>query len=352
MSKNEIEDTKYYFDYIEFLCKYFNQLKSYNIPTSQNFIKEQHKKTYTDFFLDNLFLFHKATLDKNNIEIINFYNSLTSKLYHYTNFVSLEKIIAGKSLKLNTLSNMNDDKEGLALCEYLQNRYKDNPQLNEWLKKTIELVPEYNSKIFSFSFSFLKDDAPQWERYGGIKNISSKEPCGVCLEIDKQKFEEYLKEQESCFDMLDITPVLYVPHNGKDNTFLEMAFVTALASMKSKHPNVTIPSLNDDNIKQALAKEISYFSADIKHDSFKNEREMRLIASLNDKTPECYTYGSIFLNLASKEPNIKLSDIITSITISRRAYKTYKPKVMDLLKAHNINVNFDEYIKESNCPLR
>lgn len=101
MSESEIEDTKHYFEYIEHLCKFFNQLNSLSIPISQNFIKNQHQKTCVDFFLDNLFLFHKATLNKNNSEIIKFYDSLTSKLYHYTNFVSLEKIISGKSLKLN-----------------------------------------------------------------------------------------------------------------------------------------------------------------------------------------------------------------------------------------------------------
>ena len=43
MSESEIEDTKHYFEYIEHLCKFFNQLNSHSIPISQNFIKNQHQ---------------------------------------------------------------------------------------------------------------------------------------------------------------------------------------------------------------------------------------------------------------------------------------------------------------------
>lgn len=354
MLENELNDTKCYFDYIKHLCNCFSELKKYS--SSHNFINEQNQKTSIDFFLDNLFLFHKAILDNDNKyhkEVEKFYNTLTGKLYHYTNYPALEKIIQGKSLKLNNLSNMNDSKEGLALSEYLKERYPDNTEQSIWLNKTLEYVHEYNSKIFSFSFSFLKDDAPQWDRYGVIKNNGSKEPCGVCLEIDKQKLEGYLAEQKSCFDMLEIAPVLYVPHNDKSNTFLEMIFVIALASTKKRLTNTKIPNTNDDNVKKILAKYISRFSTDIKHDSFKNEREIRLIASLNSnsQTRQCYTYGSILLSLASGEPDFKLSDIITSITIGPGA-SAYRTKIETLLKDNNFEVDIKDYIKESNCPLR
>ena len=187
MPEKTLNDLQCFWDYIEHLCKVFNKLE--NFKSTNDFINQQNQITINAFFLDHLFWFDKITLDKTNRyhdKICKKHDSVTEKLYHYTSFESLEKIIAGNSLKLNNLRNMNDSMEGEALLEYLKNRPLKHQKLKEWLQQSLEYIPQYIPRIFSFSFSTLKDDASQWERYSTSKNTKTSTPYGVCIEFSKK----------------------------------------------------------------------------------------------------------------------------------------------------------------------
>ena len=343
MQEKTLNDLQCFWAYIGHLCEVFNKLE--NFDSTNDFINQQNQITTNDFFLDNLFLFDKTTLDithQYHDKISKKYDSVTESLYHYTSFESLEKIIAGNSLKLNNLGNMNDSMEGGALLEYLKNRPLKSQILKEWLQQSLEYIPQYIPRIFSFSFSTLKDDAAQWERYSTSKNTKTSTSYGVCIEFSKKKLLDQIALQNT-LSLREIAPVLYIPNYEKDNVFLEIIFTLTLRALKMDIPNLDISKLE---VKQKLAEYLSFYSADVKHDSFKNERELRLIISLSNM-PERITYSSLFLNLAQND-STGISNLITSITTGPRA-GSYKPRIKELLKRNNAN-----HIKiyESNCPLR
>lgn len=351
MEENTRSNLNDFWDYIQHLCEVFIKLKRFNELKIDSFIEQQSTQTSTDFFLDNLFWFDKTTLDNTNPyqrEIEGFYNSVTNKLYHYTSLDTLEKIVKGNKLKLSNLRNMNDSMEGYAFIEYLKNRTLKNKEANELLHKSLTLIPEYAPKIFSFSLSALKDDAAQWQRYSTSNDAKTSTPYGVCIEFSKEKLLNQISQIHN-LSLKEIVPVLYVPHYEKNNIFLEIIFTLTLRAL-----NKDIPSLENlyKTKPELLAEYLSFYSADIKHDSFKNERELRLIISLKNM-PESITCDSIFINLLQNNKTV-LPDLITSITAGpcpENYREEYTETIKNLLKRNKLD-DMIERVHESNCPLR
>lgn len=355
--------TNLFNDYIKHLCKNLHNMHKYKSDNS--FLNIYHEETCKNFLLDNLFLFNISIQNSKNTykkEIKELYDQTTRKLYHYTTYESLEKIISGKSLKLNNIAEMNDSQEGKAIENYLTSKIESlNSEhrlplirkINEQKIQNIKQdLPRYNSGIFSFSFSVLNDDASQWERYGISKGNKNSSPCGVCIEISYSQLKSIINGIKACnkhIQYLDITPVMYVNDYDLDNIFL-----------KNIYDNIHIQS-NIENIisiikglpyEDKLTQRIAWSSAHIKHCSFRHERELRLIAIIDNAITECTSFGSLLLNIAHKDQHFKLSDLITSITIGPEA-SAYRPKIEKLLEDNNFEGDYiKNRIKESNCPLR
>lgn len=335
-----------YFSYINQLTD--DLIKPANNNLTDPYFKEINLMARNDFFLNNIYLFslclrRKECPSEIKEKIESLYNNI--KLYHYTTYETLEKIITGKSLKLSNITNMNDTKECKALFEFFKQIIQesdDEKQIS--LSEFEEKYNEYTSKIFSFSFSGLKDDAAQWERYGVKKNISStKESCGVCIEIPMTRLIKLVNtledqnnpQQQKNFDLVAIKPILYVPSYDKENSMLNI--VSRFAYWDYEHKE------NGDKIK-----EICQWSATIKHESFKREYEMRLLVVLN--LPDVVKInGSILIDL--DKPCYEFNNLFSSITLGPETPEKMKDEVIKLLNENNINVN-PENITLSNCPLR
>lgn len=345
-------------NYVKHLCKTLHNLNSYE--SNNPFFNNQNSKS---FLLDNLFLFYLSIHGKKNrytIEIKELYERTTNNLYHYTTYESLEKIISNKSLKLNNILEMNDTEEGKAIERYLNNKHESRK--NEYRLPLIQKIneqkiagikqelPKCNSGIFSFSFSVLNDDASQWDRYGIPKGNRSNPPSGVCLEISSSQLKSIvnrIKANNKHIQYIDIVPVLYTNYSS-DNIVLTNIYDRIYAQSNIENMLSILKGLrHDDKLTQRIAMNSAY----IKHYSFKYERELRLIAIIDNAITECTSFGSLLLNMAYGNTDFKLSDLITSITIGPGA-SAYRPKIEKLLEENNINVDFKKYIKESDCPLR
>lgn len=268
-----------YFSYINQLTD--NLIKPANNNLTDRYFKEIDLMARNDFFLNNLYLFSLCLLRKEcpseiKEKIESLYKNI--KLYHYTTYETLEKIIKGKSLKLSSITNMNDTNECKALFEFFKQiilESDDEKQIT--LSEFEEKYNDYTSKIFSFSFSVLKDDAAQWERYGVKKISATKEPCGICLEIPMSSLitlANTLKQHNNNnYDLVAIKPILYVPNYNKENSMLNI--VSRFAYLDYLH-------------KKSISKikEICYWSASIKHESFKREYEIRLLVALDQQDTE------------------------------------------------------------------
>lgn len=109
-------------------------------------------------------------------------------LYHYTDFFALQGIIENHEIWLNNIKCMNDTKEIWHLIETIEKAVLD--ECCEQKEKVKNLFFNQKTKldpfqIYSFSLTSLKNDAAQWERYGG-------HGAGVCLEFDAKKLNDIM----------------------------------------------------------------------------------------------------------------------------------------------------------------
>ncbi len=355
----------------EFL-KFQNNLSSElmnlkNYSSSIDFLNKQYIKITKDFFFSNLFMLYQSTFNpkvnqtsKNTIK--DMWDNL--KLYHYTDSPSLERIISGKSLKLNCISMMNDSGEGTALIEnILRSVLEFGINVND-ISSTLNFANKtsnYRKITYSFSFTALNDDASQWARYGMPKEYQSpndhkpteieKNPCGVCLEVPMKNLFRLIEKIKNDFDLAEITPILYLPNNDTDNTFLKV-----------------IKSIIDQRLEKEMSsnfsKYASHYSSNIKHESFKKEYEVRLLLSLKTQAgmiayaPKWVDHYDtekgrhIILNLAKKIQNFIFTDLFSSITFGPGTSAEAEKCVEDLLRNHGLMSLLHDDSKHSKCTLR
>lgn len=350
-SKKANKEKDDFFKFQKHLCNKLMGLKRYH--SSVDFLKEQNKKVVDDFFFSNLFMLHHSTLNLNvnqqiRDDIKNMWNSI--KLYHYTDSPSLEKIILGQSLKLNSILNMNDSGEGQALIENIRPLF-DKYQQDQNIFDTN--TANHVKNLYAASFTTLNDDASQWARYGTPKKYQpqtdhkpteiEEEPCGVCLEIPIQNLLNLVDTIKDDFDLAVMAPVLYVPDNHADNTFLK--FIKAIINLRLKKEN-----------SSDFTKYVSHYSAAIKHESFKKEYEVRFLLSITDNMAKKLNYIEhisstkdryIIFKLAKRCQNFSFTQLFSSITVGPGTSPEAKRRVENLLRNHNLPL----YPKDSKCTL-
>ena len=332
------------------LCKELFRLKK--LSTSIDFLKDEHRKVYEDFFFSNLFMLFYSTLNRNicaenrqNIKYM--WNKL--KLYHYTDFFALEKILSGKSLKLNCILNMNDSGEIQSLIENIHPIFENNNILKDiFCKKTFE----YAKNAYSFSFTTLKDDASQWARYGKSRNIhfmyketptAIEKSCGICLEIPMQNLKKLVDKIKGNFELAEIIPILYVPNNNRDNTYLK--FIKSIINLR----------ISKEHSDEKTSRYVCHYSSAIKHESFKKEYEVRLVLANEGKMPEYINHISnenqryIIIELAKQCKTFNFTDLISSITLGPETSLASKNEVEKLLQKHNLS---SIKLIDSKCTLR
>lgn len=369
MTKSTTPDTEIeaFFKYQKHLCNELSKLKQF--PSTIGFLKKQNEKVVNDFFFNNLFMLYQSTFNlnvnqKSREDIKYMWDNL--KLYHYTDSKSLEDIINGGSLKLNCILNMNDSSEGQALIEYiLKNVFTMDKPINATdIPALINFVDKTHSiqhSIFSFSFTTLKDDASQWARYGKPKirpipkarkpTEIEKNPCGVCLEVPMKNLLKLVEKIKDDFDVAEMTPILYLPNNDTDNTFLK--FVKSIVELRLQKEK-----------SHEFAKYVTHYSSDIKHESFQKEYEVRFLLALKTQAgmiayaPKWVNHYDtekgrhIILNLAKKIQNFIFTDLFSSITFGPGTSAEAEKCVEDLLRNHGLMSLLHDDSKHSKCTLR
>lgn len=368
-SQKAIKEKNDFFKFQHHLCEELSRLKKYT--SSINFLKEQNEKVVNDFFYSNLFMLYQSTFNLNVSQKIRedikyMWNNI--KLFHYTDSPSLEKIITGKSLKLNSILKMNDSGEGQALIinilQQLTDMFSKDKSINMDDVFTglsfANKVSDLQTIIYSFSFTTLKDDASQWARYGKPKECPTpkdhepteieKNPCGICIEVSMKNLLKLVETINDDFDLAEISPIWYMPNNNTDNTFLK--FIKSIIILRLKKEN-----------SSELAKYITHYSSDIKHESFKKEYEVRLLLSLINKGNIAYkpNYVDLISNdkdlyiifkLAEKIQNFRFTDLFSSITFGPGTSAEAERCVEDLLSKHNLTSLLQDDSKHSKCTLR
>ncbi|MDN0044930.1 DUF2971 domain-containing protein [Mediterraneibacter glycyrrhizinilyticus] len=261
------------------------------------------------------------------------------KLYHYTGFPVLEGIMNKGELWLCNVKSMNDTKEMLhymdcledSVCKKLSDEQKEKAHnlFDDQLKKLKD------KPVYASSFSCLKDDAAQWERYA-----SNGE--GICLTFNAEKLEKV------CRGHAILQTVFYTKNANK----------SAHASLIRDY--VVTGKVNDiewGSIEGIFENSWASSSA-YKHDSFKSEKEVRVVSLpfsikyfLGEPRYKIEGWGirEYYILDLNKNEDIPIQDLIKEVTIGPRSKATVDT-VQRYLKS--LNSNFSKIsVSVSNCPL-
>lgn len=267
--------------------------------------------------------------------------------YHYTDFQALDGILDGAQLRVNNVLNMNDAAEMShfmsGLCEAVVKRLqKDGEEERaEEVRKFFdeELKKEFFYSAYASCFSFYRDDAAQWERYGNrgrgvciaFRGELLRKMTGGNLSLQRVFYQDDMTEH-------NLVDVLYRLIKGKERLSEDNPYIR----------NV----INDAWICSVV----------FKHPSFASEKEVRLVIYPYEKgyfdVKPCYhvskerikKYYPLDLQMMCEKIGVGLEDLITELIIGPES--TQSPSILqDYLRDHGL-YKLAEHVFLSKCPLR
>lgn len=264
LNQNSVNLTQPYESHLERMYQISRTLNEY-IKSSSGLMKVEMQNTYNEFVKDNLFYLFRWFVKMTQIEKVTKDDEFVGvikniKLCHYTSFDVLETIINDKTLKFNSLPNMNDNYEGQILLKFFQNVVIGDRIKIEPYKNLLEILDKkIKNNIFSFSFTTEKDDAPQWERYTPKRK-------GICLitSIDKICLLPSFPNCEVTYD-----PIHYVQSSVDNYDSRDYDYILSCKLFDKSAADLT----NNKDILNNFPSNASF----IKDYTFKNEREFRLV---------------------------------------------------------------------------
>ena len=266
-------------------------------------------------------------------------------LYHYTDFLATDGILRGAQLRVNNVLRMNDSAEMRhfmnRLCSAVIEQLKSDGYetcvhgVRDLFKE--ELKKEYSA--YAACFSFHRDDAAQWERYGN-------QGRGVCIAFHRKHMERLATGP------LSLQQVFY--QNDMAGHPMVRVFCDLIQSG-------TELSGENPEIKKALCDAWAC-SVSFKHPSFRSEYEMRLVVSPFEKEDlevrPCYhvsterikKYYPLDLNAMCARAGITLDDLITELIIGPDSTQSMAI-FQDYLRDNGLH-RLAERVSLSDCPLR
>ena len=264
-------------------------------------------------------------------------------LYHYTDFQAVDGILRQAQLRVNNVLRMNDSAEMrhfmnrlcTAVAERLESDGEQAGQVRQLFQE--ELKKEYSA--FAACFSFHRDDAAQWERYGNRGR-------GVCIAFQGRFLQQMAK------GALSLQTVFYQDSMTEHN--LTGVFYRLVKRKKEL-------SGKSDDIKKAMNYAWSC-SAAFKHPSFLSEREVRLVVSPFVKDDfaikPCYhvtkerikKYYPLDLKAMCGKLGIGWEELVPEIMIGPESTQS-KSILQDYLRDNGLD-GLTDRVSMSRCPLR
>lgn len=266
-------------------------------------------------------------------------------LYHYTDFQALDGILRCAQLRVNNVLRMNDSAEMKhfmnRLCAAISARLEreGSPERAHQVQALFweELKKEYSA--FAACFSFHRDDAAQWERYGNRGR-------GVCIALRRNYLERIARGPLSL-------QLVFYRDDIADHPMVEQfcALARSGAPLSPEDPAVK------KTMREAWACSVSY-----KHPSFSSEYEMRLVVSPFEQAEfdvrPCYhvtkerikKYYPLDLKAMCGEIGVGLEDLVEEIIIgpdSTQSLAIFRDYLLD-----NGLDGLANRVSLSDCPLR
>ena len=266
-------------------------------------------------------------------------------LYHYTDFQAVDGILRCAQLRVNNVLRMNDSAEMRhfmkGLCSAVVERLEQEGR-QEQVEAVQNLFQEEMKKeysAFAACFSFYRDDAAQWERYGNRGR-------GICIGLRREHLQRIAK------GALSLQTVFY-----RDDM--------------AGHPMVEVfcqlieegvPLSGEDPAVRKAMRDAWACSVSFKHPSFSSEYEMRLVVSPFgeeglDLKP-CYhvtkerikKYYPLDLRGMCEEIQVGMEDLVSEIIIGPGSTQS-AAIFQDYLRDNGLPSLVDR-VSLSDCPLR
>ena len=266
-------------------------------------------------------------------------------LYHYTDFLATDGILRGAQLRVNNVLRMNDSAEMRhfmnRLCSAVSEQLKHDGyeacvrDVRNLFKE--ELKKEYSA--FAACFSFHRDDAAQWERYGNRGR-------GVCIAFHRTYMEQMATGP------LSLQQVFY--QNDMAGHPMLRVFCDLIQSG-------TELSGENPEIRKAMCDAWAC-SVSFKHPSFASEYEMRLVVSPFEKDglniQPCYhvtkerikKYYPLDLLAMCHSIGITIEDLVAEIIIGPDSTQSLT-MVQEYLRDNGL-CGLAQRVSLSDCPLR
>lgn len=264
-------------------------------------------------------------------------------LYHYTDFQAVDGILRQAQLRVNNVLRMNDSAEMRhfmdRLCAAVAQRLEADGDTDR-AQQVRQLFYEEQKKeysAFAACFSFHRDDAAQWERYGNRGR-------GVCIGFRR----EYLEQIAT--GALSLQMVFY-RNDMADHPMVEVFYRLFKEGAER----------SGEEIRRAMCDAWAC-SVSFKHPSFRSEYEMRLVVSPFEKKDldvrPCYhvtkerikKYYPLDLRSMCGRIGIGLEDLVTEIIVGPDSTQS-AAIFQDYLRDHGLN-RLAERVSLSDCPLR
>lgn len=266
-------------------------------------------------------------------------------LYHYTDFQAVDGILRCAQLRVNNVLRMNDSAEMrhfmkrlcTAITERLNREGKSEQAQAIHDLFHDEIKKEYSA--FAACFSFYRDDAAQWERYGNRGR-------GICIAFQREYLQRLAK------GALSLQTVFYqddVAGHPMVDMFCDL--VQAGGALSADAPEVK------KAMRDAWACSVSY-----KHPSFASEYEMRLVVSPFETSGfdvrPCYhvtkerikKYYPLNLMSMCRDIGIGIEDLVAEIIIGPDSTQSMAI-FQDYLRDNGLPA-LVERVSLSDCPLR
>ncbi len=266
-------------------------------------------------------------------------------LYHYTDFQALDGILRCAQLRVNNVLRMNDSAEMrhfmtrlcTAVTEQLRREGAEDRAREIEALFDQEVRKEYSA--FAACFSFHRDDAAQWERYGNRGR-------GVCIAFRRERLQRLAR------GALSLQAVFYLDDMA-GHPMVERFCALARSGGALTAENEAVRAA----IREAWACSVSF-----KHPSFASEYEMRLVVAPFEKgdfdIEPCYhvsrerikKYYPLNLREMCASAGIGLSDLVVELIIGPES--TQSPAIFrDYLRDNGLG-NLADRVAMSECPLR
>ena len=265
-------------------------------------------------------------------------------LYHYTDFQAADGILRLAQLRVNNVLRMNDSAEMRhfmnRLCTAAAERLEadGNQEGGRRLRALFreEVRKEYSA--FAACFSFQRDDAAQWERYGNRGR-------GICIAFRRDYLNRIAR------GALSLQEVFYrddMAGHPMVDVFCELA---RRGRLSGEDPAVR------QAMRDAWACSVSY-----KHPSFSSEDEMRLVVSPFETgefdVQPCYhvskerikKYYPLDLRSMCRDIGIGLEDLVTEMMIGPGSTQSLAI-FQDYLRDNGLPALVSR-VSLSDCPLR